>query len=193
MGAASAYGAAMTTGARGIAAALLAVVLGPVGPAAAHDGLVDGSPTPDGEVGAGLTLLQMQFTGIGEGDTAPYISLEDVDGATVPIGEVQVVQDFFLCARSAALTPGVYTLEYAVPGADGHLQQGRYDFTVASGAEPAPDGPCTGVALDEPREASPSEDSGAGPLIWVLGGGVLLTALVVALAAARQRRTADAA
>ena len=167
-----------------------------VGPAAAHGDLVDGSPGPGDTVAMRTSVLRLELSDL-DPDSPVAVALVDEDGDPLAVGEPSVVDRTTVCARSASLTAGVVTLEYAGRAPDGHRVGGRYAFEVgAPAANPEP-GVCAGVDLARPGEARTlAEMTGTdgGVPTWAiagLGGLAGVAAAGVAVRVRRDRREAD--
>ncbi|MGW4498730.1 copper resistance CopC family protein [Micromonospora sp. NPDC004336] len=138
--------------AAGLVAAALAVVallLVPAAPAAAHNTLRSASPAAESRLTAAPTQVTLTF--MQRLDPAfTTIALTDAARERVPTGEPVVTGTTGTVTIDRPLANGAYTVAYRVVSADGHPVQGSYRFTVA---DPAGD---AGPAADAQRSATPA-------------------------------------
>ncbi len=173
----------------------LVLVLALAAPASAHGDLVDGSPGPGDDVGAGATTVRLEFTAL-DPDAVPLVAVLDEAGDPLAVGDATAADPRTVCAATAPLTAGVHTIEYSVVGEDGHRKTGRYQFQVsAEGAEVEP-GSCAGLDLAPAEEARTIAELGGGGglpgwLLWLLGALVALSASLVVLRVRSDRRRLD--
>jgi len=185
---------ALPSTARRWVVALLTLCLTVLTPAwaRAHGILKSSVPAAGAHLGVAPTGLRLTFTESPE-LTFTTITLRAPDGSAVALGAVQVVRDSRRAVAAAiqgALAAGTYTVEWKTAGADGHPVTGRFDFTIAPGAQglgvawPAPASGGGAPALapmahDDPT-ALPSRAAGfdaESPLYvavrWLLYAGML--------------------
>ena len=160
--------------------------------AQAHGTLKSSVPTAGAHLGVAPTGLRLTFTESPE-LTFTTITLRSSAGSAVLLGPVQIAPDSrraIVVAVQGALAAGTYTVEWKTAGADGHPVTGRFDFTIAPGAQglgvasaaPASGGgaPTLAPMAHEDPTALPSRDAGfdaESPLYvavrWLLYGGML--------------------
>jgi len=80
-------------------------------------------------------------------------------GSTVGTGGVDPDDPKTLSASVPTLSPGIYDVRWAAATEDGHLERGRYDFTVAEGASAAPTPAPTAAAASSPSGSSVAPSS----------------------------------
>ncbi|MDM4719525.1 copper resistance protein CopC [Micromonospora sp. WMMA1363] len=184
----------------GIAAAALTVVallLVPAAPAAAHNALKAATPAKDARLTEPPKQITLEFLQkLNPAFTT--ITLSDATLQKVPTSEPTVDGGEGTITVDQALPNGTYTVAYRVVSADGHPVQGSYRFTVAdptaSGSPEAAAAPATSdpAAEASTTPASPAPAAGAtgdGPGVMLLvGGGILLAVIIGAGAVALRRR-----
>ncbi|GAA0986111.1 hypothetical protein ENKNEFLB_00769 [Nocardioides aquaticus] len=177
-------------GATGVAALLLVLASG--GAASAHGDLTGGSPGPGDETAPGVTTLRLDLLEV-DGDAPLSVAVTDEAGDPVAVGEAQVVDSDYVCAAVEPLTDGVWTIDYAGTGVDGHRFGSRFAFEVLPGGEQADPGPCADAELAAPGEAqtlAEMTETDAGVPVWVvwtLVGLGLVSAAAVVLRVRRDR------
>lgn len=166
----------------GLVAAVLAVLLTPAAPAAAHNSLGAASPAEDAHLITAPTRVTLRF--LQRLNPAYTTVVLSEGGRRLPSGEPIVDGATVTLPITATLPNGTYTVAYRVASTDGHPVQGSYAFTVADPtASDAPATPATGGP-------APTAASGGGrrwtPPLAV--GAVLVAAVVAALVRWRRRR-----
>ncbi|MCS4489211.1 MULTISPECIES: copper resistance CopC family protein [unclassified Corynebacterium] len=160
--------------------------------AQAHDVVVGGSPA-DGEVIDGTPRrLVLEFSAEPK-EGFNSMALTDQNRTIITSGEPEV--DGRLVSldmpSDLILPPGAYTIGFQITSSDGHSTRGKTTFTVQGTASGAPS------TTPEITAARPSESAAIDPAdttsdsqqwwLWLLGV-VALSAIIVALAIARQRQ-----
>lgn len=157
-------------------------------PAAAHGDLAAGSPGPGDTVGPGGTVVQLEFEVL-DLERQALVAVLGPDDEPIPVGQASIEQGVLVCARSAALEPGVHTIEYSVSATDGHLLTGRYSFEVSPSGDPAPSTDCDESELAAPEEAQTVlEMTNEGLPGWLIPSLVGVTVLAVGGVILRIRR-----
>ena len=121
------------------AAAAAALVLGPVGSAAAHDVLVGTTPAQAGTVDTAPSSVSLEFS-----DAPQSLGTEVVvtgpDGTAATDGAPEIAGSTVTQQLAGGLPAGTYTVEWQVTSADGHPLTGSFAFDVtrvaAVGARP---------------------------------------------------------
>jgi copper transport protein len=106
-------------------------------PAHAHALLKSSVPASGAHLGVAPRQLRLDFSESLE-LTFTTIILRDQTGAVVALGPVQGASDSrraVLVSVRGALAAGTFTVEWKSAGADGHPVQGKFDFTIAPGAQ----------------------------------------------------------
>jgi putative copper export protein/methionine-rich copper-binding protein CopC len=106
-------------------------------PAHAHAVLKSSLPAAGAHVGIAPRQLRLEFSESLE-LTFTTIVLRGQTGAVVALGPVQGASDSrraVLVSVRGALAAGTYTVEWKSAGADGHPVQGKFEFTIAPGAQ----------------------------------------------------------
>jgi len=165
--------------------------------ALAHGALKSSVPAADAHLGVAPTLLRLTFTESPE-LTFTTITLRAPDGSAVALGALQLVRDsrrVVVAAVQGALLAGTYTVEWKTAGADGHPVTGRFDFTIAPGAQglgvasavPESGGraPALAPMTHEDPTALPSRDAGfdAESLLYVVVRWLLYAGLLTVIGA----------
>ncbi len=159
--------------------------------ARAHGTLKSSVPAAGAHLGVAPTTLRLTFTESPE-LTFTTITLRAPDGSAVSLGPLQIARDSrraVIVAVQGPLVAGTYAVEWKTAGADGHPVTGRFDFTIAPGAQglgvasaaPASEGgPVLAPMPHEDPTALPSRDTGfdaESPLYvavrWLLYAGML--------------------
>ncbi|WP_411279555.1 copper resistance CopC/CopD family protein [Gemmatimonas sp.] len=105
--------------------------------AQAHGTLKSSVPAAGAHLGVAPRELRLTFTESPE-LTFTTLILRRADGSAVALGPLLVASDSrraVIAAVQGALAAGTYTVEWKTAGADGHPVTGRFDFTIAPGAE----------------------------------------------------------
>ncbi|WP_338555318.1 copper resistance protein CopC [Paenibacillus sp. KS-LC4] len=157
---------------------MLAVIWLVPGAVFAHSKIEQATPAVDETVTASPAQISLSFnTDIEKLST---FKLLNAAGEQIATDEVTVDGKTMSGAVLAALENGIYTVKWAIIGADGHAIEGDYSFTVN-----APEA----AASEQPASASPSPESSSTPDAAVTESPALETASPAASAAP----TADAA
>ncbi|WP_099521237.1 copper resistance protein CopC [Paenibacillus sp. BIHB 4019] len=131
---------------------MLAVIWLIPGAAFAHSKIEQATPAVDETVTASPAQISLSFnTDIEKLST---FKLLNAAGEQVATDEVVVDGKTMSGAVPAALENGIYTVKWAIIGADGHAIEGDYSFTVN-----APEA----AASEQPASASPSPESSSTP------------------------------
>ena len=161
------------------AAAAVALLLGPVGSASAHDALVGSTPAADGTVDTAPASVSLEFS-----DAPQSLGTEVVGHRARRNGGLRRgAGDRGLHRHPAAgrgLPAGTYTVDWRVTSADGHPLTGSFAFDVTRDA-PAAGTPPYGVA-------AASSESSSFPVVWIVIA--LIAAGAVVLVVRQLRRPA---
>jgi methionine-rich copper-binding protein CopC len=162
---------------------LLAVVLLPAAPAAAHAKLTGSNPQAGQMITATLPAITLTFSGPVKPELTTIV-IAGQDGANRSTGS-PTSADVTLTQPVSALPPGQIKVTWRTVSADGHTINGSFDFTnAAPGAtQPTPSAPeaSTAAAAPAPTEVATepaSDDEGMSPVVWiviavlVIGAGV---------------------
>lgn len=177
-------------------------------PSQAHDELVDAAPssgeqlsTPPEEV---VLTYSAEIMDIGNA-----VQVTDSQGRTVSVGDVQVEGRKLTQPVEISDQDGTYTVTWRAVSSDGHPIDGRYEFTVGSGASGSDAASASGAAstssaasASEAAEASSSSavdveqqaaasKEGINPLVWVLLGVGALTLVILAVLYITRRRASN--
>lgn len=186
----------------GVAAQLLLVALTPAA-AFAHGMLKSSTPASGAHLSVAPRELRLDFTESPE-LTFTTLSLLGPGGGAVALGPVQFASDSrrsVVTAIRGVLAAGTYTVVWKMAGSDGHPVQGRFEFTIAPGAQglhAAASGPTAGepgAAVTAPGQDAPpaahhnaasmpgGEGFNAESPLYVAVRWVLYTGLLVVLGA----------
>lgn len=114
-----------------VGAGLLAALLGvSAAPALAHSFLVDASPSSKDHVATPPKLVKLRFGG-GVEPAYSTISILDKSGKVLKegaVGKPETPRELTL--EAPELAPGPYVVKYRVLSSDGHIVEGKYEFTV---------------------------------------------------------------
>ena len=181
------------------------LLIGPAGPASAHNELVSTEPTADAVLDAPPSSLVLEFS-------EAVLEISPTVVLTGPTGDVgldaPVVDETLVSVPiPAALAPGGYSVIWRVVSADGHPVQGAFTFTVTApaataGAIPTPTDAPTAATTSTPTESAtvtpsptstspPGSDGGAtssGAVARTIGVVAVLLALAAAAGAVLARR-----
>jgi methionine-rich copper-binding protein CopC len=188
--------AALRTAGTGALLALAVAVTAP--PAAAHDQLLDSSPTEGEHLDVAPTEVTLRFSDeiltIG-----PAVIVADDAGGTWTVGDPVLDGPDVVTALADDVPDGAYEVRWRVVSSDGHPITGVIPFTVGDVA-PATDreaaatasaDPTAGLPADQTGTAAPAADAAQGPA-WVrpvvVGALGALVASVVFWVAARVSR-----
>jgi hypothetical protein len=144
-----------------IVASLLALSALVVLPAATlgHATLVSGDPTP----GSTVETAPSRVTATFDEELVPgksSIVLVGADGKTVGTGSLAPEDSHVLAVIVPPLGPGTYEVRWTAATADGHLERGTYEFTVAVAPTPTP---TSEPSPTEAPSAEPTTTSSAEP------------------------------
>ncbi|MFD5214245.1 copper resistance protein CopC [Microbacterium sp. NPDC058345] len=182
------------------AAVAAAAVLAVAAPAAAHDELVQSTPAADEQLTVAPEQVVLTFSN-------NLLSLEDNSGTAMTVvdstgqdwvaGEPVVQADTVTVPLDEGMPNGDYTVTWKVVSSDGHPTDGEYAFSLAAedaeaSAEPADeasDEPSDQPTAEQtPASASEDGDSALAPVLWGVGGLIVVAAIVTAVMVARKRR-----
>ncbi len=99
-------------------------------PALAHSFLVDATPSSKDHVAAAPKTVKLRFGG-GVEPAYSTISIVDATGKVLAegaVGKPETPRELTLDAPE--LTSGRYVVKYRVLSSDGHIVEGKYEFTV---------------------------------------------------------------
>lgn len=184
----------------------LALVLGPAGPAAAHNALRSTDPADGATVPQPPEQLVLTF----DGDVLDVGTAVQVTGPSGPVGlgPLQVAGPVVTQALPSDLPAGQYRVVWRVTSADGHPVDGTLSFTAAAGSAAtsvpssavgaAPSGSSASSqapassAEATPTQPAPSADGetqgGLSPLVWVIGALAVVVVVAAAWVGATRRR-----
>jgi putative copper export protein/methionine-rich copper-binding protein CopC len=178
--------------------AVLLLALAAAGAAAAlHVRLEMSWPSADEVLTEPPTQLRLRFSGRIE-HRYSAVTLSAPDGHHVPLGTLDFVPGSdreFAVAMSPLRAPGVYTVRWRTAGADGHVLEGSFAFTLdpetAPGADPAD---TTAAARGAPHHAPAehhdhhvAQDASATGALPIFGRWLHFTALALLLGALAAR------
>jgi methionine-rich copper-binding protein CopC len=177
----------MTTMQRWVSAAvlgLLAIMVLPATPAAAHAKLTASNPQAGSMVSTTLPAITLTFSGPVKAELTTIV-VAGQDGANLSAGS-PTLADVTLTQPVNALPQGQITVTWRTVSADGHPINGTFDFTNAAPAAtpsasstPAAAAPATTPADTTSVATEPaSENEGMSPVVWIV-----LAVLVVGAAA----------
>ncbi|KQV24698.1 MULTISPECIES: copper resistance protein CopC [unclassified Microcella] len=189
-------------------AASAALVLGLAAPAAAHDYVVDSTPSD----GATITALPEAWTVTAnnplltlEGNDGAFaIVVTDADGLYYGDGCVEVT-GATMAAPAALGEPGEYAMTFQYVSSDGHTLSETYAFTYApEGDEPVTEGSTTAPECGgEPAAGAGGDDDARGDgaasdesatvlagVAWIGGGLLAAAAIATIIVLANRRRPA---
>lgn len=181
----------MTTMQKWVTAAalgLLAVVLLPATPAAAHAKLTGSNPQAGQMITADLPAVTLSFSGPVKAELSTIV-IAGPDGVNLSNGPATVA-DVTLTQPVKALPPGQIKVTWRTVSADGHTIDGTFDFTNANpGATratpstpsapstPAAAAPATTAPADVATDrASDSDEGGGSPVVWIVVAVLVLAA-----------------
>lgn len=124
--------------------------------AALHVRLESSTPAADAVISEAPPALRLRFSGRIE-PRYTDVSLLAPDGGAVPLGSIEFTPGSdreFTAAMPPVGIPGVYTVRWRTAGADGHVLQGSYTFTLEGDTAALP--PPTDAAAD-PVPAAPAD------------------------------------
>ena len=164
------------------AGAALALLVGPVGSAAAHDVLVGTTPAPDAAIDTGPSRVTLEFNDSPQA-LGTEVTVTGPDGTPVSSGAPELAGTAVTQPLDADLPAGTYTVDWRATSADGHPLSGTFAFAVTEGA---PAGQA--AAADDGALAAASSDSSPFPVVWV--AIALIAAAAVVLSVRQLRRPA---
>jgi methionine-rich copper-binding protein CopC len=155
-------------------AAAVALVLGPVGSAAAHDVLVGTAPGQDAAVETAPAGVTLRFSDAPQ-SLGTEVVVRGPGGAAVSEGAALVDGSAVRQSLRDGLPAGTYTVDWRATSADGHPLSGTFAFTVTEGASASGQA----GAADRGGLAAASSDSSSFPFVRVVvaviaGGAALL-------------------
>lgn len=165
---------------------LLAVVLLPAAPAAAHARLTGSNPQAGQLITAALPAITLSFSGPVKPELTTIV-IAGQDGVNRTAG-TPTLADVTLTQPVAALPSGQVKVTWRTVSADGHTISGSFDFTnAAPDATPSTPSPSSTPAAATPATTAPTgvatepagDDEGTSPVVWIV-----LAVLVVGAAAA---------
>lgn len=177
-------------------AVLLAAVLLPASPAAAHDELVGSDPAAGSAVEALPAALTLTFSAdIAPDEGASEIQVTDAAGTALNDG-APVVEGTTLSQALAGTASGEVTVLWKVVSSDGHPISGEFSFTVSAPPAPTPTETASPTATAEPTPTTeptvtPVESTTPEPTTtepassatpWIIGGVVILLLVAAAVA-----------
>lgn len=140
-------------------------------PAFGHASEVESAPAADQVLDSAPREVRIDFdSGLLEMGSA--LIVRDADGRSITTGPAVVKDRAFSVPVDPSATPGTYEVAYRVVSADGHTIEGSFAYTVDGGAA---------APAQQPVAANESSDGAGLPVIWIVGGGVIL---ILALGAA---------
>jgi copper resistance protein C len=165
---------------------LLAVVLLPAAPAAAHAKLTGSNPQAGQMISADLPAVTLSFSGPVKAELSTIV-IAGPDGVNMSNGPATAA-DVTLTQPVKALPPGQIKVTWRTVSADGHPIEGTFDFTNANPAASRPSPPATSAAAAAPATTRPADDAnvatdnasssdeGVSPFVWLLVGALVLAA-----------------
>lgn len=167
-------------------AAGLALLLGPISPASAHDVVLDSSVPAAGSVVVSMESIELRFTGRVNPKFAVF-TLTSADGATYELGEARFSNRSMAAeiAPVETLPEGRYRIGFQVLLSDGDPGVGAVEFELSADgtprAEPWPAASAATAEVDQPgepdRQTSPtaeaSRSSSPSVTSWLVGGLVV--------------------
>jgi methionine-rich copper-binding protein CopC len=184
----------MRTRSAAVIALVLAALLLPAAPAAAHNTLQAATPAQDARLTTAPKQVTLRFLQQLNPEFITIV-LSDAGRRKVPTGAPAVDGPTGTVTVNEPLVNGTYTVAYRVVSADGHPVQGSYRFTVADPAAPAASTATTAATPGgDPTEVAAvgdGPDSPDGPPIVLLAAGAVVVAVAgAALLLLRRRRAA---
>jgi copper resistance protein C len=154
---------------------LLAVVLLPAAPAAAHAKLTASNPQAGSMITATLPAVTLTFSGPVKPELTTIV-IAGQDGVNMVNG-TPTLADVTVTQPVNPLPPGQIKVTWRTVSADGHTINGTFDFTNAAPgatrAEPSPPASSTPAApapaTPDPLATEPaSDDEGISPVVWIV-------------------------
>lgn len=189
-----------------VLAVLLAVVLLPVAPAAAHD-VVTGTNPEDGQsLDAVPEAIEVSFSNAPLA-MASEIQIKDAAGTNWAEGGVEIDGNMAVQPVNPAAPAGEYTVTWRVVSSDSHPIDGSFSFTATegAGASSSPNPEPAGAESSQPEQAAPEsatpeqpqtdaaqaatgEGDAGVPLSFMIVLALLVIALSVVVAVVVRRR-----
>ena len=147
------------------AAAVVALLVGPIGSAAAHDELAGTSPAQDVTVDTAPGDVALDFSEPPQ-SLGTEVVVTGPDGTTVSEGPPGIAGATVTQSLADGLPAGRYTVDWRATSADGHPLTGSFAFEVARSATTA--APAGGpTAPPDDRTAAPASSASSFPWVWV--------------------------
>jgi methionine-rich copper-binding protein CopC len=153
-----------------VAAAVVPLLLGPVGSAGAHDVLLGTTPVQDATVQSAPAAVALEFSDAPQ-SLGTEVAVTGPDAAPVAEGAPVLAGTTVTQPLAVGLPAGTYRVVWRATSADGHPLAGSFGFAVAQGAA---------VPMD--RNAAPPTAAGTSlPVVWlaVAAIGVVAGGLVI--------------
>ena len=144
-----------------------ALVIVSVGPAAAHDELVESSPSAGAVLASAPAEVRLTFSAEIM-DAGAIVAVTDDRDESWTIGEPQVVENLVTVGIPDVLPDGGYVVLWRVVSSDGHPISGTFSFAVGSGEDAAAPGSSVGEEPDERGGDSDAQGAVDEPLPVVL-------------------------
>ncbi|MGO4804429.1 copper resistance protein CopC [Arthrobacter sp. 2MCAF15] len=173
------------------AVVLMAVLLGAVSPASAHDTLESSSPADGATLAAPPEQVAVTFNhnplALGS-----QILVNDAAGANWADGPVEIVDNVAAQKLKSGAPAGKYTVHWRVASSDGHPIEGSFTFTAtaaASSTTTAAAVPTMGTAQPGTTPAPAPAPAGSQPFPWsVMVFVAVAVGILVALGLMAKRR-----
>jgi copper resistance protein C len=149
--------------------AAVALLLGPVGSAAAHDVLVGSTPAQDAAVGPAPAGVSLEFSEAPQ-SLGTAVVVTGPDGAPVSDGAPELDGTAVTQPLAEDLPAGTYTVDWRVTSADGHPLSGTFTFDVTEGA------PAAAGTMDDDGLMAASSGSSSFPVVWLVIGVIPVAA-----------------
>ncbi|WP_461173757.1 copper resistance protein CopC [Arthrobacter sp. Z1-9] len=178
-----------------------AAVLGPAGPAAAHDAAESSSPAQGATVPVPPEQVSVTFSNNPLGIGSSF-SVKDASGAEWAEGPVDIVDNVASQKLKAGAPAGQYTVAWRAVSSDSHPIEGTFTFTASSAVEgaataasPTAAAPVPGMGTAEPGVTAAPDTAGSGePFQWsIVIFAAAAVGLLAALAILARRRLAAGA
>jgi methionine-rich copper-binding protein CopC len=160
-----------------LAVTAAALVLGPIGSAAAHDVLVSTAPAADTALETAPASVTLMFS-----DEPQALGTEVVvsgpDGVAVSDGAPQVDGTAVRQSLRDGLPAGTYTVDWRATSADGHPLSGTFTYDVTQGS---PAGAMGGEGAPAADATAASNGSSSFPVVWVVIAVIAVGAVVLAV------------
>ena len=173
------------------AVVLVAVLLGAVSPASAHDTAESTSPAAGATLAAPPEQVSVTFNhnplALGS-----QILVNDATGANWADGRVEIVDNVAAQKLKSGAPAGLYTVHWRVASSDGHPIEGSFTFTAtaaATGTTAAAAVPTMGTAQPGTTPAPAPAPAGSEPFPWsVMIFVAVAVGILVALGLMAKRR-----